>query len=303
MKKKIILILILTTIFVPTFLVIAADDLSYTVLAPLPGTTDCTLDDGTTIQAYECKTTLEKYVPGMFKLAIGLSAVWAVLMIVLGGIQYISTDAIFKKEEGRKRIENAVYGLVLVIAAWLILATINPALLEFKLEITPATTTAPPQGTLTTGAGGPGTGSADILSGTTLQDDAAKRAALNGISVNKNACTTAGVACTNLNGLPNQMINAMNDFNRQCDGFLSDCPVMITGGTETYAHASHGPGKSIVDINPDTKINNYLGIPNPTSGQHSERNVTGGQLQFTYENTGDNGRATAPHWHVVFIPK
>ena len=60
MKKKIILILILTTIFVPTFLVIAADDLSYTVLAPLPGTTDCTLDDGTTIQAYECKTTPRK---------------------------------------------------------------------------------------------------------------------------------------------------------------------------------------------------------------------------------------------------
>ena len=131
------------------------------------------------------KQLLEKYVPGMFKLFIGLSAVWAVFMIVLGGIQYISTDAIFKKEEGRKRIENAVYGLVLVIAAWLILATINPALLEFKLEITPATTLLRPQGTLTTGAGGPGTGSADILSGTTLQDDAAKRAALNGISVNK----------------------------------------------------------------------------------------------------------------------
>ena len=82
--------------------------------------------------------------PECLNLLIGLSAVWAVLMIVLGGIQYISTDAIFKKEEGRKRIENAVYGLVLVIAAWLILATINPALLEFKLEITPATTTAPP---------------------------------------------------------------------------------------------------------------------------------------------------------------
>ena len=54
MKKKIILILILTTIFVPTFLAIAADDLSYYVLAPLPGVGD----DATG------KTTLEKICAG-----------------------------------------------------------------------------------------------------------------------------------------------------------------------------------------------------------------------------------------------
>ncbi len=310
--KKIILILILVVILLPTFLVIAADNLDYTVLAPLPCIGGGSGTPGTEGYRPDCSqpgatqtTTLEKYLPGMFKLLIGLSAAAAVFMIVFGGIQYMTTDAIFKKEEGRKRIENAVFGLVLVISAALILQTINPALLELKLEITPATTSAPPQGTLTARSGGPSAGSADILTGATLQDDATKRLALNGISVNKSACTTTGVACTNLNGLPNQMINAMNDFNRQCDrsgGTLSDCPVQITGGTETYAHVSHGPGKSIVDINPNTQVNTYLGIPNPTSGQWSDRFVTGGKLLFTYETTGDNGRATAPHWHVVFIP-
>ncbi|OHB14882.1 MAG: hypothetical protein A2431_02955 [Candidatus Zambryskibacteria bacterium RIFOXYC1_FULL_39_10] len=106
-------------------------DLSYTVLAPLPGVGD---SDG--------KTTLETYVPAIFKLAIGLSAVAAVLMIVLGGFQYISSDALMKKNEGRERIKNAVFGLVLVISAWLILNTINPNLLNINLNIDSISTTA-----------------------------------------------------------------------------------------------------------------------------------------------------------------
>jgi hypothetical protein len=64
-------------------------------------------------------------------------------MIVIGGFQYISTDAIQKKSEGKERIKNAVLGLVLVISAWLILATINPNLLNINLNIESVTTTAP----------------------------------------------------------------------------------------------------------------------------------------------------------------
>lgn len=116
----------------------------YTVLAPLPGTTSCADNN----LGANCKTTLEKYLPGIFKLAIGLSAVAAVLMIVIGGLQYMSTDAIMKKEDGKKRIQNAIYGLVLVIGAWLILNTVNPNLLKLNLKIDDITTTAPAGGTL-----------------------------------------------------------------------------------------------------------------------------------------------------------
>jgi RHS repeat-associated protein len=55
-------------------------------------------------------------------------------MIVIGGFQYISSDAIMKKSEGKQRIQDAVIGLVLVISAWLILNTINPNLVTPTIQ-------------------------------------------------------------------------------------------------------------------------------------------------------------------------
>lgn len=117
----------------------------YTVLAPLPGTTNC----ADNALGSDCKTTLERYLPGVFNLLIGLAGVFAVLMIVIGGFQYISSDALQGKEDGRARIWNAVRGLILVIAATVILYTINPNLLQLNLNLAPITVTAPPAGTLT----------------------------------------------------------------------------------------------------------------------------------------------------------
>lgn len=142
MKKIILLIQTLTilTIFIagiyPNNLV-AQTDLSYTVLAPLPGTTECddSIVGGDGSQRTDCKTTLEKYLPGMFKLLIGISAVWAVFMIVIGGFQYMTSDAITGKKEGLSKLQNSILGLFLVICSWLLLNTINPKLLELNLNI------------------------------------------------------------------------------------------------------------------------------------------------------------------------
>ena len=60
----------------------------------------------------QAKQLWKKYVPGMFKLLIGLSAVWAVLMIVLVVFNIFLPMLFLKRKRGRKRIENAVYGLV-----------------------------------------------------------------------------------------------------------------------------------------------------------------------------------------------
>jgi hypothetical protein len=73
--------------------------------------------------------------PGVFNLLISLAAVFAVLMIVIGGFQYMSTDAIQGKSAGRERIKNAIFGLILVLGAYLILYTINPKLLELNLSV------------------------------------------------------------------------------------------------------------------------------------------------------------------------
>lgn len=111
--------------FLPT--VYAIDD--YTVLAPLPNTTigDCT---GT-----GCKTNFATYLPGVFKFAIGLAALMAFAVISYGGFLLMTTDSVMGKDEGKKHVENAVKGLLLVIGAYAILYTINPQFLSFNLDI------------------------------------------------------------------------------------------------------------------------------------------------------------------------
>lgn len=120
----------------------------YTELVDLPGTTivgPC--------PAGGCTANIQTYLPGVFKLAIGLSAVLAFVMITFGGIMYATSDAIQGKEEGKDYIYNAVKGLILVIGAWAILYTINPKTLEFNLTLpVPKLATSTPS--ITSGANG-----------------------------------------------------------------------------------------------------------------------------------------------------
>jgi hypothetical protein len=283
--KKIFIILIVVILVGGLFTFTAfAQSNNYTVLAPLPG--------------INSSTNLTDYVPAMFNLLIGLSAVFAVLMIVIGGFQYMSTDAIQGKSAGKERIKNAIFGLVLVIGAWLILYTINPKLLTLDLSISPASTSAPSGGILS----GVATG-ADLLSGYDLTDDMANRVILTAnpsISINNPPCTTSRTSnCTNLNGLPQSMILSIKSLQSACaQSNGGSCPIVITGGTETSLHSAgtqHGPGNSVVDLRPTSELNSYLGITSPKNGDI----VTKNGLEFTYETVGSGGISTGDHWHVT----
>lgn len=136
-----------TIIFYSIFLipystpVFAQPATEYQLLAPIPGYIPTTADN---------KTTPGPYIKGIFNLAIAVAGGLAVIMIIFGGIKYMSTDAWTGKNEARGIIENAIWGLLLAIGAWLILYTINPKLVDFDLKISSQPTTAvasvPPPG-------------------------------------------------------------------------------------------------------------------------------------------------------------
>lgn len=84
-------------------------------------------------QAQE-KTNTFEYLPSLFRMMIGLAGILAVVMIIFGGIKYMSTDAWSEKNEAQKTINNALGGLLLAISSWLILYTINPRLIEINLN-------------------------------------------------------------------------------------------------------------------------------------------------------------------------
>lgn len=71
-----------------------------------------------------------QYMSTLFTTFITVAAVLAVLMIVIGGIQYITSFSGSGKEQGRVRITNAIFGLLLAVSAFLILQTVNPDLVS-----------------------------------------------------------------------------------------------------------------------------------------------------------------------------
>lgn len=104
---------------------------------------------GTPLSDSSGKTDMATFLPAVFKLGIGIAGALAVIYIIVGGFQYLSTDAINGKEEGKERINNALIGLILAISAYTILNTINPKLVDLNLSIE----TLPQGGPLSTGLG------------------------------------------------------------------------------------------------------------------------------------------------------
>lgn len=148
MQRKIIpyiLILIaLLGFFSPTREVLAADTPSplteYKLLAPLPceDGPGCVLGELKTFNASQENNSLGVYLNLMIKMFIGLCAVLAVVMIVVGGLEYMTSELVHSKEAGKSRITHAILGLIIALSAYALLYTINPDLLN-KTDI-PKTT-------------------------------------------------------------------------------------------------------------------------------------------------------------------
>ena len=56
------------------------------------------------------------------------------IMIVVGGITYATSDVFSQKSNAKETITNALIGLLIVISSYMILYTVNPDLLSFNLR-------------------------------------------------------------------------------------------------------------------------------------------------------------------------
>lgn len=112
----------------------------YTVLAPLP----CIESQGVTCSGGNLNAATQvdfkSYVQYAVNLAIALSAVLAVFMFVWGGFEYITSTIPGVKSDGAKRIKNAVFGLILVLASYIILRTVDPRLVQIPTTLVPQLT-------------------------------------------------------------------------------------------------------------------------------------------------------------------
>jgi|GEM_PF-3779137 len=76
-------------------------------------------------------TGLGQYIQTVYRFSLGIGGLFAMLFTVYGGILYtVSAGNPSKQSEAKDIITNAVWGLVLLLGAFLILNTINPKLIS-----------------------------------------------------------------------------------------------------------------------------------------------------------------------------
>src|SRR3989344_614376 len=90
------------------------------------------------------ESNLGHYLNLLFKTLIGLAGGLSVLIITVSGLQYILSEIPGVKTSAKERITEAMVGLILALAAYLILYTINPDLVNLDLELDQINKTATP---------------------------------------------------------------------------------------------------------------------------------------------------------------
>ncbi len=301
----------------------------YTLLAPLPGISTC--KDGSTPEPIVknadgstsggCQTTLSKYLPNAFNLIIGLAAVLAFLVLTYGGVLYMTSDAITGKSQGKEYITNALWGLGLVLASWVILYTINPAILHFQLELKSPVTAAQMQSpdllsamTASLAAGTPKAG--QIM--TQAQIDANKAIAAQ-IGQTPNPCAQGQTTnCVNLVGLQQNTVTGIQQLKATCASVNGDaCPnFVITAGSIDPGDTTHDPNGchpkgTCVDVGPTPDLNKT--IENDTKDfTFVSKNPDGSCARYTdnsgntylYETAnvscGGSVASSGNHWHITF---
>lgn len=68
------------------------------------------------------------YIRAVYQFGLGFGALLAMTMIVIGAVQYTLSEAVTSKEDAKDRIMKAIWGLILLLAATVILFTVNPDL-------------------------------------------------------------------------------------------------------------------------------------------------------------------------------
>lgn len=100
---------------VPCLLLAADAPKTYTSLVGIPGVTDAALSFG-------------DYINALYALSITIAALMAVIKIIIAGMKYMLSDIVTSKSEALSDIQGAVFGLIIVLSAVLILTVINPQL-------------------------------------------------------------------------------------------------------------------------------------------------------------------------------
>lgn len=76
---------------------------------------------------------LAQFLNNIYRLAIGIAAVVAVLQIMRAGIMYMGGDSVTEKKEAKNLIALSIGGLILVLSPVVVFSIINPEILSLRI--------------------------------------------------------------------------------------------------------------------------------------------------------------------------
>ncbi|GEM_PF-2173730 len=265
-------------------------------------------EGGATVNIYTATPdNFSNFLNSAFRIGIMVAIVLAIIVLVIGGIEYMGGDSVFTKEGAKGKFYNAITGLIMALAIFLFLNTINPDLVKLRLtmeppQLRPAATLTTPTTPLQTAVDAVVQSEGQLRLNRILQDEQRVRTLIANTNVNidinngglgRGWCTTYGQSgCTNVGLLPTFSVNRLDSLQRACG-----VPLVVTGGTEFWGHRTHGPGTNIVDLRKTTALEDCIkrlsGRSQLTIGETYSVMFPGGRGIFYNEN--------ALHFHVTFI--
>lgn len=119
-----------------------------------------------------------RYLNIVIEIFLGICAVLAMIMIIGGGFEYVTSELPSAKGNGKARITNAVFGFIIALAGYVLLNTVNPKLLDLCPKI--------PQAVLTVGPdAGDGTVDSNCAAGNATYDTSVPMTAALGPAIEK----------------------------------------------------------------------------------------------------------------------
>lgn len=258
---------------------------------------------------------LAQMIQAVINWVIGVAILIAVILFVYAGFKITSSRGDMNAvSEARQLFTNVVIGIIIMLAAWTLVDTLIKAVVggDFGVwnEITDCGAmfgAAPPEKyaiTLEEQVGvyavegpesvvvpgtGMGTGYSNQL--TQAQAEALLTYSAFSVSSSGNCTDRTNKTCTSFEGINNATIQGILQFQDSCN-----CPIVITGGTET-GHAagtySHANGYKI-DIRPSSQINSYI------TTNYKKCGTRGGYCdQRGHEYVRENAGLANDHWDIT----
>ncbi len=255
--------------------------LDYQLLEKIPGTDNISGSD------------LKAYIEALYKIALILVSLSAVLMLSIGGFLYMtSAGNTSRMGTAKEIIIDSLIGLVIALTAWLLLNVINPDLVNITLTGLPGgvETQIPREGAP------PAPPEVGVY--TNAEAVAALGAAGIGVKSSGNCSDQLKPECTSLENIPKSTIAYLIQLKT-----LAGCGFNVTGGTEV-GHSSHGSNLPVVDVSQEACLSNYL-----QRARNSGTLISTAKIQKICAPRDARPIAfncssveSQPHFHLVFNP-